>query len=62
MLFWGTYRFDIDEDMETQLNFVSAEHTQMASTFTPSPPPQDEPQRGQQPGNNSTQLVACPET
>ncbi|XP_044505130.1 sister chromatid cohesion 1 protein 1 isoform X2 [Mangifera indica] len=44
-------RFDIDEDMETQLNFVSAEHTQMASTFTPSPPPQDEPQRGQQPAD-----------
>ncbi|GAV88081.1 Rad21_Rec8 domain-containing protein/Rad21_Rec8_N domain-containing protein [Cephalotus follicularis] len=39
-------RFDIEGDDETQLNFTSVEHTHIPTTLLPSPPPQDEPQGG----------------
>lgn len=40
-------RFDIEGDEDTQMNFTSGEHTQIPTTLKPSPPPQEEPQRGQ---------------
>lgn len=43
-------RFDIEGDEETQLNFTSGEHTQIPTTLIPSPPLQDEPQRGRDHG------------
>ncbi|KAL5799674.1 hypothetical protein ACOSQ4_032558 [Xanthoceras sorbifolium] len=39
-------RFDIEGDEDTQPNFTSGEHTQMPTSLIPSPPHQDEPQRG----------------
>ncbi|KAF5736546.1 hypothetical protein HS088_TW14G00690 [Tripterygium wilfordii] len=38
-------RFDIEGDEEAQMNFTSAEHTQMPTSFIPSLPQQDEPHR-----------------
>lgn len=44
---WMVCRFDIEGDEDTQMNFTSGEHTQIPTTLKPSPPPQEEPQRGQ---------------
>ena len=41
------FRFDIGEEDEMHMNFTSGDHTQMPTTFIPSPPPQDEIPRGQ---------------
>lgn len=39
-------RFDVEVDDGMQFNFPSGEHTQIPTTTIPSPPPQQEPQRG----------------
>ncbi|CAK7325907.1 unnamed protein product [Dovyalis caffra] len=39
-------RFDIEGDEETQVNFTSVDHMEIPTTLIPSPPRQDEAQRG----------------